>query len=114
MLQVVESPASARSLLEQRQNRLTEVVLPAPRGSILDRSGAVLAHSVEARYVYADPELVEDPAAAAAKLSPLLGVAPSKLMQLMAKQEAARAAARPGSSTWPAAWTSRSPTGSPR
>ena len=55
-------PASAGRLLEQRQNRLTEVVLPAPRGSILDRSGAVLAHSVEARYVYADPELVKDPA----------------------------------------------------
>ncbi|HEU4346933.1 MAG TPA: penicillin-binding protein 2 [Actinoplanes sp.] len=87
VLQVVESPAEARSLLEQRQNRLTEVVLPAPRGSILDRSGAVLAHSVEARYVYADPELVQDPAAAAAKLSPLLGVAPSKLVQLMAKKK---------------------------
>ena len=86
VMQVVESPASAQSLLEQRQSRLREVVLPASRGSILDRSGAVLAHSVEARYIYADPELVEDPADVAAKLSPLLGVAPSKLMQLMAKQ----------------------------
>jgi cell division protein FtsI (penicillin-binding protein 3) len=87
VLQVVESPAEAQSLLEQRQNRLTEVVLPAPRGSILDRSGAVLAHSVEARYIYADPELVKDAAGAAAKLSPLLGVAPSKLTQLMAKKK---------------------------
>jgi cell division protein FtsI (penicillin-binding protein 3) len=87
VLQVVESPESARSLIAQRQNRLTEVVLPAPRGSILDRSGAVLAHSVEARYVYADPELVQDPAGAAAKLSPLLGVAPSKLIRLMAKKK---------------------------
>ena len=55
VLQVVESPDEAERLLEQRQSRLTEVVLPAPRGSILDRSGAVLAHSVEARYIYADP-----------------------------------------------------------
>ena len=87
VLQVVESPADAQSLLEQRQNRLTEVVLPASRGSILDRSGAVLAHSVEARYIYADPELVRDPAGEAARLSPLVGVAPSKLTQLMAKQK---------------------------
>jgi cell division protein FtsI (penicillin-binding protein 3) len=87
VLQVVESPAEAQSLLAQRKNRLTEVLLPAPRGSILDRSGAVLAHSVEARYVYADPELVEDPAAAAARLSPLLGIAPSRLAALMAKKK---------------------------
>ncbi len=87
VMQVVESPAEAQSLLEQRQNRLTEVVLPAPRGSILDRSGAVLAHSVEARYIYADPVLVKDPRGEAAKLSPLLGVAPSQLVALMAPQK---------------------------
>jgi cell division protein FtsI (penicillin-binding protein 3) len=87
VLQVVESPDEAQRLLEQRQSRLTEVVLPAPRGSILDRYGAVLAHSVEARYIYADPELVQDPAGTALKLSPLLGVAPSKLMQLMMKKK---------------------------
>ncbi|HEY7271404.1 MAG TPA: penicillin-binding transpeptidase domain-containing protein, partial [Actinoplanes sp.] len=85
VMQVVDSPDEAQRLLDQRQNRLTEVVLPAPRGSILDRSGAVLAHSVEARYIYVDPELVRDPAGAAQKLSPLLGVAPSRLVQLMAR-----------------------------
>ncbi|AGZ40286.1 peptidoglycan D,D-transpeptidase FtsI family protein [Actinoplanes friuliensis] len=87
VLQVVETPASAHSLLEQRKSRLTDVTLPAPRGSILDRSGAVLAHSVEARYIYADPELVNDAPGTAAKLSPLLGIAPSRLMQLMAKKK---------------------------
>jgi cell division protein FtsI (penicillin-binding protein 3) len=87
VMQVVESPDEAQRLLEQRENRLTEVVLPAPRGSILDRSGAVLAHSVEARYIYADPELVRDPAGTAQKLSPLLGVAPSTLVQLMARKK---------------------------
>ncbi|GAB1646015.1 penicillin-binding transpeptidase domain-containing protein [Krasilnikovia sp. MM14-A1259] len=86
-MQVMESSADAQKLLAQRNNRLAEVVLPAPRGSILDRSGAVLAHSVEARYIYADPELVKSPAAAAAQLSPLLGIAPSKLMQLMARKK---------------------------
>ncbi len=104
VMQVVESPAEAQSLLEQRQNRLTEVVLPAPRGSILDRSGAVLAHSVEARYIYADPVLVKDPAGEAAKLSPLLGVAPSQLVALMARTSGPAAASR-GSSTWPRAST---------
>ncbi|MEV6489245.1 penicillin-binding transpeptidase domain-containing protein [Actinoplanes sp. NPDC051633] len=87
VLQVVESPESLQRLLRQRQDRLTEVLLPAPRGSILDSGGEVLAHSVEARYIYADPELVQKPAEVAAKLSPLLGVAPSKLTQLMARKQ---------------------------
>jgi cell division protein FtsI (penicillin-binding protein 3) len=87
VLQAGGSTASAESLLKQRQNRLTEVVLPAPRGSILDSSGAVLAHSVEARYIFADPEMIEDPAATAARLSPELGVPPSRLIQLMAKKK---------------------------
>jgi len=87
VLQVGGSAASAESLLKQRQNRLTEVVLPAPRGSILDSSGAVLAHSVEARYIYADPEMIKDPVTAAAHLSPELGIPPSKLIQLMAKKK---------------------------
>jgi cell division protein FtsI (penicillin-binding protein 3) len=85
-LQVLDTPAVAASILEQRQDRLTEVALPAPRGSILDRTGAVLAHSVEARFVYADPELVKDPDRAAATLSPLLGVARSTLKQKMSKK----------------------------
>ncbi|GLY93472.1 hypothetical protein Acsp02_07280 [Actinoplanes sp. NBRC 103695] len=87
VLQSVESPESQKQLDAQRRDRLTTVVLPAPRGSILDRSGAPLAHSVEARYIYADPEMVEDPAKAAALLSPLLGVAPSKLLAQMTKKK---------------------------
>jgi cell division protein FtsI (penicillin-binding protein 3) len=85
VMQVVESPAEAASLQEARKNRLTEIVLPAARGSILDRDGAVLAHSVEARYIYADPELVQDPVAVAAQLSPLLGIAASELIKDMTK-----------------------------
>ncbi|MGA5300707.1 penicillin-binding transpeptidase domain-containing protein [Nucisporomicrobium flavum] len=84
VLQVGDPPADAQNVLEWRQTR---VVLPAPRGSILDRSGAVLAHSVEARYIYADPEMVKDPVATAARLSPLLGIPQSKLVQLMAKKK---------------------------
>jgi cell division protein FtsI (penicillin-binding protein 3) len=87
VLQVGQSPEALGVLLEQQRNRLVEIKLPAPRGSIVDRSGAVLARSVESRYVYADPELITDARAAAARLSPLLGVAPSQLARLMSRQK---------------------------
>ncbi|HEX7743855.1 MAG TPA: penicillin-binding protein 2, partial [Micromonosporaceae bacterium] len=84
--QVIETPAAyAGAGLQDRLSR--PIVLPAPRGAIYDRSGAVLAHSVEARYVYADPELVDDPAATADKLSPLLGIARSELLPRLVKQK---------------------------
>jgi cell division protein FtsI (penicillin-binding protein 3) len=46
---------------------------PAPRGTITDRNGVVLAVSEPADDVSADPYLVKDPLAAAGKLAPLLG-----------------------------------------
>jgi len=62
------------------QARLQPVDLPAPRGNIVDRNGAILAGSAEARYVFADPSRVEDPIATADALSPLLGVPRSELL----------------------------------
>jgi len=71
----------ASSLAEQGlQSRLQPVDLPAPRGSIVDRNGVVLAGSVEARYVFADPSRVENPEATADMLSPVLGVPRSELL----------------------------------
>jgi cell division protein FtsI (penicillin-binding protein 3) len=64
--------------------RLQPVDLPAPRGNILDRNLAVLAGSAEARYVFADPALVKDPAGAADALSPVLGVPRSDLLKKIA------------------------------
>jgi cell division protein FtsI (penicillin-binding protein 3) len=84
VLQVVQTPAYAGGGLA---DRLRSVTLPASRGAIFDRSGAALVHSVEARYIYADPELVQDPAATAEALSPLLGVPRSELVKRMAKQK---------------------------
>lgn len=55
-----------------RSQRLHEVELPALRGSILDRNGAELALSISRPTVWADPNLVTDPAGAARALSPLL------------------------------------------
>ena len=60
--------------------RIEEIQLPAPRGSILDRNGSLLAGSADARYVFADPGLVKDPAGTAAKLVKLLGVPASELL----------------------------------
>ncbi|GGN04097.1 cell division protein FtsI (penicillin-binding protein 3) [Actinoplanes campanulatus] len=90
VLQVATSPEEAESLLKLRENRLSTVALPAPRGSILDRDGHVLAHSVEARYVYVDPEnedLRKDVAGTAAKLAPLLGIRQSELLEDMRRKQ---------------------------
>ncbi|GIF68070.1 hypothetical protein Ais01nite_61050 [Asanoa ishikariensis] len=85
-LQVLPTPAYADGGI---QDRLRSVTLFASRGGIYDRSGVPLTHSVEARHVYADPEMVENAADAAAKLSPLLGVARSDLEKRMAKRKLA-------------------------
>jgi cell division protein FtsI (penicillin-binding protein 3) len=73
--------------------RLSEVVLPAPRGTVYDRDGAVLARSVEARLVYADPEMADDPdhgadpQKTATQLSPLLGIPTSDLLPLLKRHK---------------------------
>jgi cell division protein FtsI (penicillin-binding protein 3) len=83
-LQFTESPAFAARGLETRLDR---VDLPAPRGAIYDRGGAVLAQSVEARYVAVDPELVTDLPKTAAALEPLIAVPKSELLAKMAKRK---------------------------
>ena len=57
-----------------QSQRVVSVVLPAERGSVLDRNGAQLAISVRARTVWANPKLVRDPAGAARRLAPVLQV----------------------------------------
>jgi cell division protein FtsI (penicillin-binding protein 3) len=81
-IRLVEFQVRDAPLLAERglESRLQPVDLPAPRGSIVDRNGAVLAGSVEARYVFADPSKVENPGAAADLLSPVLGLPRSELL----------------------------------
>ncbi|MGC4805790.1 peptidoglycan D,D-transpeptidase FtsI family protein [Micromonospora sp. DT233] len=79
-LQAVDTPAYAGGGLP---DRLIGVDLPAPRGAIYDRTGAALANSVEARYVFADPTRVKDVTATARELSPLLGLPVSELAERM-------------------------------
>jgi len=79
-LQFEGAPAAAAAGLNQR---LQHETIFASRGSILDRNGAIMAHSVEARMIFADPTEVADPAGAAASLAPLLGRPASVLEPLL-------------------------------
>jgi cell division protein FtsI (penicillin-binding protein 3) len=58
---------------------IRDVVVPAHRGRILDREGAVLASSVPARGVLAFPDQVEISSEQQNALAPLLGIRPSEL-----------------------------------
>jgi cell division protein FtsI (penicillin-binding protein 3) len=55
--------------------QLTQMVtVPPVRGGIYDRNGEVLAETVTRQTVVADPQIITDPTAVAAQLSPLLGI----------------------------------------
>ncbi|MCU0300452.1 MAG: penicillin-binding protein 2 [Candidatus Nanopelagicales bacterium] len=54
--------------------RMRTLPLPADRGPIYDSQGAPLAITVESRNVTADQNLIADPAEAAARLAPMLGM----------------------------------------
>jgi cell division protein FtsI (penicillin-binding protein 3) len=68
-LQGLDRAAYAASAQDEQ---LHTVILTANRGSITDRDGHVLATTVDARNIVADPELIADPTTAAARLAPLL------------------------------------------
>jgi len=71
--------------------RVREVVIPATRGEVLDRNGNVLAESVLAKNLYAEPRLLAkakcqpgaptpcDPRGIAARVAPLLGLDTAKV-----------------------------------
>jgi cell division protein FtsI (penicillin-binding protein 3) len=65
--------------------QVTDVVVPAARGSITDRDGAELAISESADDIVADPYLITDPISAAAALSPALGVPELKMQSLLTR-----------------------------
>ena len=87
-LQGFQAEAYAAQATEQR---LSTVKLAAPRGSISDRNGQVLALSVDARAVYGEPRTIAkarcpegaerpcDPASIAAELAPVLGLPVAEL-----------------------------------
>ncbi|MDR2672200.1 MAG: penicillin-binding protein 2 [Coriobacteriales bacterium] len=70
MLTIVDAQALAA---EGQEKRTLEYTLEARRGTIFDRNGSVLAASVEATTIYADPSKIVDPPKTAQVLSEVLG-----------------------------------------
>jgi cell division protein FtsI (penicillin-binding protein 3) len=63
------------------------LIVPAQRGSILDRNGNELAVSVDATTIDADPRVITDPAGDAAKLAPIVGVDEATLRARLADKQ---------------------------
>ncbi|GAB2986065.1 penicillin-binding protein 2 [Saccharothrix stipae] len=72
LVQVQGFQAEALSAQAERQ-RATEIDIPAPRGSILDRNGNQLAFSVEARALYVVPPRMREEWATALAADPDIG-----------------------------------------
>ena len=70
-LQLID-PDAYQAMSEKQ--RMFEHVIPAERGAIVDRSGVELAVSVPQDSVYIDPGMIEDPAATAAAVAPILDI----------------------------------------
>lgn len=58
---------------QAEQQRIRTTAIQPVRGAITDRNGNIIAESVDARGVYADPKLVTDPSQEASTLAPILG-----------------------------------------
>ncbi|MEK7283360.1 MAG: penicillin-binding protein 2, partial [Acidobacteriota bacterium] len=77
-LQVIRAP----ELLDQaRAQQEKTITLDPLRGPILDRNGKELAVSVDVDSVFAEPGGVDDPAAAARRLAPVIGLPASELRE---------------------------------
>ncbi len=77
-LQAVQSDA-LRARAEDVRTRVVPV--QARRGEIIDRNGEVLADSVDVYSVYANPAVIADKPATAARLAPILSVPEDTLLQ---------------------------------
>ena len=68
------------------RQQLKTITLPAKRGEILDRSGRVLAYSVDADTIAADPSDIDDPDSIAQLVCDELDDCPPAQQQLMAER----------------------------
>jgi cell division protein FtsI/penicillin-binding protein 2 len=67
--------------------QVAETVVPAHRGTITDRKGVELAVSQAADDISATPYLVKDPAKAASRIAPLLGVDEAVVLKQLARRD---------------------------
>ncbi len=82
-LQVAQYSTLMTRAQKQQQRTITA---PAKRGEILDRGGRVLAYSVDAETVFADPTEIDDPDAVAAAVCGALDECDANDRQAMAKK----------------------------
>jgi cell division protein FtsI (penicillin-binding protein 3) len=69
------------------QQQVEDLTVPARRGTIMDRTGLELAVSEDAVTVFAHPFLIDDPAAVAARLGPLLGRPEDELLKKLSDRD---------------------------
>ena len=81
-LMVIPDPKLEKRIASQYEST---VVLHPKRGTVQDRNGRELAVSVTLDSIFADPALVEDPAATAQALAPALGMEQARLETLLSK-----------------------------
>ena len=70
------------------QQQVEDLVVPARRGTILDRHGLELAVSEDAVTVFAHPFLIDTPARGAARLAPLIGRPADELLEKLSDRDA--------------------------
>jgi cell division protein FtsI (penicillin-binding protein 3) len=91
VVRLTQVQAMSASRYERRgvDQRVRTITLAAERGSIFDRRGIDLALSVSEQTVWANPRVVDDPAAYAAKLAPVLKVDQKVLAEKLSKDRSA-------------------------
>ena len=67
-------------ILEDVAIPIGEIIVPAPRGTVIDRNGRTIALSLPAATIVSNPRVIEDPHGAAAALSEVLGIEASELL----------------------------------
>ena len=77
-------------ILDEVAIPLDEIIVPAPRGTVVDRNGRTIALSLPAATVVSDPRIVEDPHGAAEALSEILGIESSVLLAQLQGEAAFR------------------------
>jgi cell division protein FtsI (penicillin-binding protein 3) len=82
-LQVIEH---TDMMARANRQQLTTAKLPAKRGEIVDRGGRVLAYSVDADTIAADPSEVDDPETAATRVCHALDHCTSQQREVMAER----------------------------
>jgi cell division protein FtsI (penicillin-binding protein 3) len=69
------------------QQQVEDMVVPARRGSIVDRNELELAVSEDAMTVFAYPYLIDNPARVSARLAPLLGVSEDDVLKKLSNRD---------------------------